>query len=65
MGHVALGVSSADYMQIYKVPKTYMPFESIFPGNNEVVWIEPKLVFKVKYMIKHHKLVLGNLYSRT
>ena len=50
-GHVTLGVSGNAFNKIKEVKKTNIPqFEDA--EENQVIWIEPKLVCTVKYMMR-------------
>lgn len=52
-GHVTLGVSTSDFRLIKSIPKIEtQPFNDLPSGNDDTVWIEPKLVCTVKYMMK-------------
>ena len=52
-GHVTLGVSSTDFELIKSTPQlSTQPFNALPSGNDTAVWIEPKLVCIVKYMMK-------------
>lgn len=50
-GHVSLGISSEVFQRILSVPRTENPFPD-WNESNETVWIQPKLVCTVKYMMK-------------
>jgi len=50
-GHVSLGISSEVFQRILSVPQTKNPFPDR-DDNNNTVWIQPRLVCTVKYMIK-------------
>ena len=50
-GHVSLGISGETYQKILSVPHTDNPFLTGKDKSN-TVWIEPKLVCTVKYMMK-------------
>lgn len=52
-GHVTLGVSTEDFKLIKKAPRiSTQPFNALPSGNDNAVWIEPRLVCIVKYMMK-------------
>ena len=52
-GHVALGISTADFKIIKSMPRiSASTFHDLPSGNEDIVWIEPKLVCTVKYMMK-------------
>ena len=52
-GHVTLGVSGTNFRMISSATKSdYHPFDTLPPGNDDAVWIEPQLVCTVKYMMK-------------
>ena len=57
-GHVTLGVSSYDFQKIQNLKRIDCPFASIPKGNENAVWLKPKLVCTVKYM---EKLTGGSL----
>lgn len=50
-GHVSMGVSGEAYQKILSVPHTENPFPEEKESAN-TVWVEPKLVCTVKYMMK-------------
>ena len=50
-GHVSLGISSEVFQRILSVPRTENPFPDWNEGG-KTVWIQPKLVCTVKYMMK-------------
>jgi bifunctional non-homologous end joining protein LigD len=53
-GHVTMGVSASDFMKICQVPQIQKPlFNTIPPGNEKAVWLQPLLVCTVIYMMKH------------
>lgn len=47
-GHVTLGVSYKDLMQCETMD--HSPFADTPPGNENAVWLKPRLVCTVKYM---------------
>ena len=52
-GHVSLGVSSDDFRVISSISKIYTaPFIPLPAGNENAVWLDPKLMCTVKYMMK-------------
>ncbi|MDF2535443.1 MAG: ligase [Bacillales bacterium] len=51
-GHVTLGVSKDDFQSILLCKKVSATFYSNFPDEDHVIWIEPKLVCSVKYMMR-------------
>jgi len=52
-GHVTLGVSSEDFHIMTLTKKLSTPlFDELPVGNEDAVWLEPKLVCTVKYMMK-------------
>jgi bifunctional non-homologous end joining protein LigD len=52
-GHCTLGVSSNDFRTISSTKKlNQSPFNELPSGNDDAVWIEPKHVCTVKYMMK-------------
>ena len=51
-GHVTLGVGGEPFRRIKALDKTSCPFSEIPKGNENAVWVTPKLVCTVKYMIK-------------
>jgi len=52
-GHVTLGISSKEFQIIKAMPrKSNPPFQSVPVGNEKAIWIEPRLVCTVKYMMK-------------
>jgi bifunctional non-homologous end joining protein LigD/DNA ligase-1 len=52
-GHVTLGLSSKNFQIIKAMPEINTPlFKSVPAGNEKAIWIEPRLVCTVKYMLK-------------
>ena len=51
-GHVTLGVGGEPYRKIQALDKVHCPFSEIPKGNENAVWVVPKLVCTVKYMMK-------------
>lgn len=51
-GHVTLGVGGKPFKKIQALDKIHCPFSEIPKGNENAVWIVPKLVCTVKYMMK-------------
>ncbi len=51
-GHVTLGVGGEPFRRIKALDKTSCPFSEIPKGNENAVWVTPKLVCTVKYMMK-------------
>lgn len=51
-GHVTLGVGGEPFRKIQALDKVHCPFSEIPKGNENAVWVEPKLVCTVKYMMK-------------
>lgn len=51
-GHVTLGVGGEPFRKIQALDKVHCPFSEIPKGNENAVWVEPKLVCAVKYMMK-------------
>lgn len=52
-GHVTLGISTTDFQIIEAMPKqNHPPFPTMPSGHEEAVWLEPKLVCTIKYMMK-------------
>lgn len=51
-GHVTLGVGGEPFRKIQALDKIHCPFSEIPKGNEHAVWVEPKLVCTVKYMMK-------------
>lgn len=51
-GHVTLGVGGKPFKKIQALDKIHCPFSEIPKGNEDAVWVEPKLVCTVKYMMK-------------
>lgn len=49
-GHVTLGVSGESFHRIRSAPKAKTPPVAAPKGNEDAVWIEPKLVCTVKFM---------------
>jgi len=49
-GHVTLGVSVNEIIQIMKLKCDQNPFSDIPKGNEKVQWVQPKLVCTVEYM---------------
>ncbi len=51
-GHVTLGVGGEPFKEIRALDKIHCPFSEIPKGNENAVWVVPKLVCTVKYMMK-------------
>ena len=51
-GHVTLGVSKEDFQSILSCKRVSATFYSNFPDDDHTIWIEPKLVCSVKYMMR-------------
>ena len=51
-GHVTLGVGGEPFRKIQALDKIACHFSEIPKGNENVVWVVPKLVCTVKYMMK-------------
>lgn len=51
-GHVTLGVGGEPFRRIKALDKTSCPLSEIPKGNENAVWVTPKLVCTVKYMMK-------------
>lgn len=51
-GHVTLGVGGEPFKEIRSLDKIQCPFSEIPKGNENAVWVVPKLVCTVKYMMK-------------
>ncbi len=51
-GHVTLGVGGEPFKKIRALDKIHCPFSEIPKGNENAVWVVPKLVCTVKYMMK-------------
>lgn len=51
-GHVTLGGGGEPFRKIQALDKVHCPFSEIPKGNENAVWVEPKLVCTVKYMMK-------------
>lgn len=52
-GHVTLGISTTDFQIIDALPKQNRPpFLTVPSGHEQAVWLEPRLVCTVKYMMK-------------
>ncbi len=51
-GHVTLGVGGEPFRKIQALDKIACPFLEVPKGNEDAVWVEPKLVCTVKYMMK-------------
>ena len=52
-GHVTLGISTGEFQLIKSTPEIDKhPFSDLSSGNDNAVWIEPRLVCIVKYMMK-------------
>ena len=51
-GHVTLGVGGELFRKIQALDKIQCPFSEIPKGNENAVWVVPKLVCTVKYMMK-------------
>jgi DNA ligase D-like protein (predicted ligase) len=53
-GHVTLGVSGRDFNTINQAPEMAdQPFGALPPGNENAVWIEPRLVCTVRFMARN------------
>lgn len=50
-GHVSLGISGEVFQRILTIPHTDNPFTDSDDSRN-TVWIQPRLVCTVKYMMK-------------
>lgn len=51
-GHVTLGVGGEPFKKIKSLDATNCPFSEVPKGNENAVWVKPKLVCTVKYMMK-------------
>jgi len=51
-GHVTMGVNQEDFSTIINTKRIEVPHFSVPKGNENAIWIEPKLVCTVKYMTK-------------
>lgn len=51
-GHVKLGVGGELFRKIQALDKIAFPFSEVPKGNENAVWVVPKLVCTVKYMMK-------------
>ena len=52
-GHVTLGLSTEDFQLIKSTPQlSTKPFNELPSGNDNAVWLVPKLVCIVKFMMK-------------
>ncbi len=51
-GHVTLGVGGEPFRKIKSLDETSCPFTEMPKGNENAVWLKPKLVCTVKYMMK-------------
>ena len=51
-GHVTLGVSGENFRRIREQPSLSTPPFAVPSGNEQAVWVEPKLVCTVQYMMK-------------
>lgn len=51
-GHVTLGLSSSDFKIIRSMSRINNPFNNLSSETENTVWIEPRLVCTVKYMMK-------------
>lgn len=51
-GHVTMGVSRDDFQKIMSCERVSQSFYSSFPYDENTIWIEPKLVCSVKYMLR-------------
>ena len=57
-GHVTLGVSGSEFQKIRELRKLYSPPFPVPAGNEDAVWVPPKLVCTVKFM---HKTASGGM----
>lgn len=51
-GHVTLGVGGEPFRRILTLNRVSCPFTVVPKGNENAVWVKPKLVCTVKYMMK-------------
>ena len=51
-GHVTLGVGGEAYQKIRAIPNLQEPPMDVPEGNEHAIWVQPKLVCTVKYMMK-------------
>ena len=51
-GHVTLGVGGEPFRRILTLNRVSCPFTEVPKGNENAVWVKPKLVCTVKYMMK-------------
>lgn len=51
-GHVTLGVSGESFRKIRELPKLNQPETKNPEDNEQTVWVQPRLVCTVKYMMK-------------
>lgn len=51
-GHVTLGVGGEPFRRILTLNRVNCPFTEVPKGNENAVWVKPKLVCTVKYMMK-------------
>lgn len=51
-GHVTLGVGGEAYQKIRAIPNLQEPPMDVPEGNENTIWVQPKLVCTVKYMMK-------------
>ncbi len=51
-GHVTLGVGGENFRRIREQPPLPAPPFAVPSGNEQAVWVEPKLVCTVQYMMK-------------
>lgn len=51
-GHVALGVGGENFRRIRERPSLPAPPFAVPSGNEQAIWVEPKLVCTVQYMMK-------------
>lgn len=49
-GHVTLGVSGGNFRRIRSAPKAKIPPAAASKGNEQAVWVEPRLVCTVQFM---------------
>lgn len=57
-GHVTLGIGGESFRKIRELPRITYPPMTVSEGNENTIWVKPKLVCTVKYMMKTES---GNL----
>lgn len=51
-GHVTIGISNDDFQRIVSTERVSKTYYSSFPDDENTIWLAPKLVCSVKYMMR-------------